>query len=413
MVKSDGALADPAGESRQLMPPAHPASPLLLRLPPSLAPGERRRRRRRRTGCRAGVRGDRGATASTRRSSASTALIARLPEFPPRAPDPRRPAARALAAAAHLRQRGEDRAAGEGRRPARRGARAAARAARAAGRRPRAALGAAAARRTRSTRWWWTRAARASTCSRTTAAGRASRRLLRHAGQERHRQDARGRPEDAARRLPRHRQPAAPEAHRLLRRRRLPDQLPERVGQAPGPQRLRHLAARHALGHLQPRRRARATAASCSPTPTSSGRPARAGRPHAGDHRRRGRMERRRRARGRAQRRSPRRIERWRADWESRDTERYLAHYSPRFPLRRPGPRGLGDAQAQGQRRQGSGSRSACRASHVPLPARARFRGRHLRPGLPLEQPVQHRCASASTGSRKTAAGKSSTRGQV
>ncbi len=31
---------------------------------------------------------------------------------------------------------------------------------------------------------------------------------------------------------------------------RVPDQLPERLGQAPGAQRPRHLAARHALGHL-------------------------------------------------------------------------------------------------------------------------------------------------------------------
>ena len=47
-------------------------------------------------------------------------------------------------------------------------------------------------------------------------------------------------------------QPAAQEADRLLRRRRLPDQLPERVGQAPGPQRPRHLAARRAFRRLQP-----------------------------------------------------------------------------------------------------------------------------------------------------------------
>jgi hypothetical protein len=58
------------------------------------------------------------------------------------------------------------------------------------------------------------------------------------------------RPEDADRRLSRHRQPAAAETDRLLRRRRLPDQLSERLGQESGAQRPRHLAARHALGHL-------------------------------------------------------------------------------------------------------------------------------------------------------------------
>ena len=45
--------------------------------------------------------------------------------------------------------------------------------------------------------------------------------------------------------------------------RRLPDQLSERMGPAPGPQRQRHLAARHAVATPTAARRARATAAWC------------------------------------------------------------------------------------------------------------------------------------------------------
>jgi hypothetical protein len=61
---------------------------------------------------------------------------------------------------------------------------------------------------------------------------------------------ARGRQTHAGRRLSRHRQPAAPEAFRLLRQRCLPDQLPQRVGSTAGAQRSRHLAARHPERHL-------------------------------------------------------------------------------------------------------------------------------------------------------------------
>ena len=72
------------------------------------------------------------------------------------------------------------------------------------------------------------------------------------------------------------------------------------------------------------------------------GRAARAGRPHAGDHRGRGRVGRRRGGREAERESLAAAFEHWRADWESRDTERYLAHYSARFALRRAGPRGAG-----------------------------------------------------------------------
>ena len=78
------------------------------------------------------------------------------------------------------------------------------------------------------------------------------RRLLRHHRQERHGEAARGRQEDAGRRVPR-RQPAAErQAHGFLRQRRLSHQLSERVGPDARTQRPRHLAARHAARYLQP-----------------------------------------------------------------------------------------------------------------------------------------------------------------
>ena len=43
-------------------------------------------------------------------------------------------------------------------------------------------------------------------------------------------------------------------------------------------------------------------------------------------------------------------LEQWRADWESRDTERYLAHYSRALRRGGRGLRRLGGAQAQGER---------------------------------------------------------------
>ncbi len=45
-------------------------------------------------------------------------------------------------------------------------------------------------------------------------------------------------------------------------------------------------------------------------------------------------------------------FEAWRADWESRDTDKYLAHYARALSLRRPGPRRMVGAQAQGERRE-------------------------------------------------------------
>ena len=225
---------------------------VLLSLLCLLAAARGARRRRRRTGCPRvfeAIEANRLDEALQARRRADP----RPSELPPRAPGARRPAARALAAAADLRQRGEDRAAGEDRRPARRGARAPARAAPAA--RPRTACRAPCCSCTPEQKHVLlvdSRRSRLYVFANDERPAAPDRRLLRHAGQERHGEDARGRPEDAGRRVPRHRQPAAQEAHRLLRRRRLPDQLPERVGQAPGPQRPRHLAARRALRRLQP-----------------------------------------------------------------------------------------------------------------------------------------------------------------
>jgi hypothetical protein len=89
------------------------------------------------------------------------------------------------------------------------------------------------------------------------------RRLLCYPGQAGRRQVCRGRQEDADRRLSRHRQPAPAEAGRSLRQRRLPDQLPERMGPPARARRQRHLAARHAFRHLRPPAERPPTAASC------------------------------------------------------------------------------------------------------------------------------------------------------
>src|SRR5258706_569896 len=56
---------------------------------------------------------------------------------------------------------------------------------------------------------------------------------------------------------------------------------------------------------------------------------------------------------------------------------------------RRPGPRRLVRAQARRERRQEVGQGRAVARLDVPLSARGRFRGGELRPGLPLEQPLE------------------------
>jgi hypothetical protein len=95
---------------------------------------------------------------------------------------------------------------------------------------------------------------------------------------------SRRRQENPGRRLSRHRQPAQQKLADLLRQRRLPAQLPQRMGQAAGTQRQRHLAARHALRHLRPpaarlRRLRRADQPGSRP-----GRQEPAGRPDPGHH---------------------------------------------------------------------------------------------------------------------------------
>src|SRR5688572_27997549 len=56
---------------------------------------------------------------------------------------------------------------------------------------------------------------------------------------------------------------------------------------------------------------------------------------------------------------------------------------------RGPELRGLGDAQAQGERREELDQGRRVARGNVPLPARARFRRRHLRSGLSLGRPVE------------------------
>src|SRR6266851_2949936 len=77
------------------------------------------------------------------------------------------------------------------------------------------------------------------------------RRLLRELGKKRGTESPRRRREDTYWGVPRYGEPAPAKALGLLRQRRLPDQLPERVGPHPGAQRPRHLAARNAVEHLQ------------------------------------------------------------------------------------------------------------------------------------------------------------------
>ena len=57
---------------------------------------------------------------------------------------------------------------------------------------------------------------------------------------------------NAHRRLSHHGQPIAEKSRRVLRHRRFPDQLPERMGQTPGTRRPRHLVARHPANHFFP-----------------------------------------------------------------------------------------------------------------------------------------------------------------
>src|SRR5437588_1649912 len=156
------------------------------------------------------------------------------------------------------------------------------------------------------------------------------------------------------------------------------------MGPPAGPQRPWHLAARRALRRLQPpAARERRLHRAVEPGPRLP-RPAARDRAHAGDHRRRSRMERRAGARSRARvaRRGARAMARRLAEPRQRALSRALFS-----ALRRAGAgfRLLGCAQAQGQRREGVDQGRPRTSEHAALPARAR-RGRgDVRPGLPLQ----------------------------
>ncbi len=163
----------------------------------------------------------------------------------------------------------------------------------------------------------------------------ADRRLLRHPRQERHRQGSPGRPEDPGRRLPRHRATCrARSSTDFYGAGAFPINYPNEWDRRQG--RDGYGIWLHGVPrdvYSRPPRASDGCIVLSNPRPRVGGA-ARAGRPDAGDHRRRDRMERRRRRSRRSARRSPRALEQWRADWQSRDTERYLAHYSSRFRLR-------------------------------------------------------------------------------
>ena len=174
----------------------------------------------------------------------------------------------------------------------------------------------------------------------------------------------RGRPEDAARRLLRHRA-SARQAPDFYGSGAYPDQLSQRMGQAARPQRPRHLAARHALRHLQPpAARQRRLRGARQRRPDAARQPS-AGRPHARHHHEQ--MEWSDEA-DRAERAAlPRAIEHWRNDWESLDTERYLAHYARDFPRQR-GPGRVRRAEAPGELRQDLDQGQTVQSQRVPLP---------------------------------------------
>src|SRR5256714_396311 len=160
------------------------------------------------------------------------------------------------------------------------------------------------------------------------------------------------------------------------------------MGSPAGAQRPRHLAARRSVGRLQPsaaRERWLHRTRQCRPP---GARRSAADRPHAGDHRRRDRMERCRRAASRARiaRRRARAMARRLAEPRHRSLSRALLG-----ALRRARPElcGLGGTQAQGECRAQLDQGEPDARDHAALPARAR-RGRgHVRSGLPLQRPLQ------------------------
>ena len=404
MVRADGRWQIRRGE-RAADAPARPRCCCLA------ASQRVRRRRRRRTGCRACSRRSR----RNRLDDALTrvdALIARAPELPPRPPGARRPAARALAAAADLRQRGEDRAAGEGRRTCATRRCPPARAARSA--RPRTACRATCCSCTpsRSTCWWSTRAARGSTSSPT----------------------PQGRPQLIA------------DYYVTLGKNGIDK---AREGDQKTPVGVYHVTANLPRKKLtdfygagafpinypnewdNAGRAATATASGCTACPRDVySRPPRASDgcivlanpdlESVGQHVQVGltpviiadeiewsdaaAVE----SRARGARRRARAVARatGRAAIPSA-TSRTTRRVSPR---RRPGPRGLGRAQAQGERRASSGSRSASRAWRCSATRASAISWSSPSTRTTARAACRTSCASASTGSRKARAGKSSTR---
>ena len=317
------------------------------------------------------------------------ALIPRISELPPGAPGARRPAARPRAPAADLRQCREDRPEREGRRPARRGACAASRDAPASRRRSPAALRAAAARRAEAraggrfaplapVRLRATRRARRGWSPTTTSpsARTASKRRAR-----------------ATRRRPW----ACITSPRNLPRKKLTDFYGAGAFPINYPNEWDRRQGRGGFGiwlhgvpsdvYSRPPRASDGCIVLSNPDLESVGRHVQVGLTPViiADE-----IEWSDAATIAAERAAlSGAVEQWRADWQSRDTERYLAHYSSRFASGRPESRRLGDAQAQGERRQALDQGRPVARRDVPLPARARLRGRDLRPGLPLERPVE------------------------
>ncbi len=154
-----------------------------------------------------------------------------LPQFPSRPPDQGRPADGPHHPAEHLWRQRCRHGRRTGRRPARRGDRPPARLPEQAGRNPGAALPAATAAGPEACRGRRHPEIAALPLSERQRHAALRRRLLHHPRQTRRRQAQGRRQENARRRLSRHLQPAAQEAYRLLRQRRLPHQLPQRMGQ--------------------------------------------------------------------------------------------------------------------------------------------------------------------------------------
>ena len=82
-------------------------------------------------------------------------------------------------------------------------------------------------------------------------------------------------------------------------------------------------------------------------------------------------------------------IERWRSDWESRDTDRYLTHYSKKFSTGRESYADWAQHKRQVNKAKSWIKLGLSNFSVFRNPGKEGIGGGGFRPGLPLQQSVQ------------------------